>query len=161
MFHYTIGKVIYYIMYRKHTVRPMQAADKPRVMAMMRVFYASPAVSINGSEEIFSADIDACVSDNPYAEGYVIECDEETAGYAMLAKSWSTEFGKPCIWIEDIYLQDTFRGKGLGKLFFNFLTDKYEGCLFRLEVEAENEQALQLYKKCGFDFLPYLEMKKP
>ena len=139
----------------------MQAADKPCVMDMMRTFYASPAVSTNGSEEIFSADIDSCVSDSPYAEGYIIESGGAVAGYAMIAKSWSTEFGKPCLWIEDIYLQAPYRGQGLGKLFFDFLADKYTDCIFRLEVEQENRQALRLYQKCGFDFLPYLEMKKP
>ena len=141
-------------------IRPMVAADRESVLEMMRVFYASPAVLSNGSEEIFSADIEACISGSPYLEGYIME-DGEIQGYAMVAKSFSTEFGKPCIWIEDIYIQDAFRGQGIGKLFFDFLTEKYAGCLFRLEVEEENASALALYKKCGFTELPYMEMKKP
>lgn len=140
-------------------VRPMVAADRAAVLAMMRTFYASPAVHTDGSEEIFAADIDACVGDNPYLEGYILE-DGEMQGYAMIAKSFSTEFGKPCIWIEDIYLKDAFRGKGIGKQFFDFITEKYAGCLFRLEAEEENAQAIALYKKCGFEELPYLEMKR-
>lgn len=126
---------------------------------MMRVFYASPAVLTDGSEEIFAADIDACVGDNPYLEGYILE-DGEMQGYAMIAKSFSTEFGKPCIWIEDIYLKEAFRGKGIGKQFFDFITEKYADCLFRLEAEEENARAIALYKKCGFSELPYLEMKR-
>lgn len=140
-------------------VRPMTAEDRKSVLQMMRVFYASPAVHTDGSEEIFAADIDACVGDNPYLEGYILE-DGEMQGYAMIAKSFSTEFGKPCIWIEDIYLKDAFRGKGIGKQFFDFITEKYAGCLFRLEAEEENVQAIALYKKCGFEELPYLEMKR-
>ena len=147
-------------MYKNHTVRPMQAADKPQVLAMMRTFYTSPAVFTNGSEEIFAADIDNCVGSNPYVEGYIIQSDDHIAGYAMIARSWSTEFGKGCIWIEDLYLQECYRGRGLGKLFFDFITQRYPDCIFRLEVEQENQQALRLYQKCGFDFLPYLEMKK-
>lgn len=140
-------------------VRPMVAADRAAVLAMMRTFYASPAVHTDGSEEIFAADIDACVGNNPYLEGYILE-DGEVQGYAMIAKSFSTEFGKPCIWIEDIYLKDAFRGKGIGKQFFDFITEKYAGCLFRLEAEEENARAIALYKKCGFSELPYLEMKR-
>ena len=41
------------------TIRDMSAKDKNSVLEMMRVFYASPAVLSNGSEEIFAADIDA------------------------------------------------------------------------------------------------------
>ena len=78
----------------------------------------------------------------------------------MIAKSFSTEFGKPCIWIEDLYIKEQYRGMGLGKMFLDFITEKYTGCIFRLEVEKENEGAVGLYEKCGFDFLPYLEMKK-
>ena len=140
-------------------IRPMTAEDKDSVLEMMRVFYASPAVLTNGSEEIFASDIEACVSGSPYLEGYILE-DGEIQGYAMIAKSFSTEFGKPCVWIEDIYIRDAFRGKGLGKAFFDYIAEKYAGCLFRLEVEQENTQALALYKKCGFTQLPYMEMKK-
>ena len=78
----------------------------------------------------------------------------------MIAKSFSTEFGKPCIWIEDIYLKEAYRGLGIGKQFFDFLFRKYPDHLFRLEAEAENTRAIRLYEKCGFSVLPYLEMKK-
>ncbi len=143
-----------------NTIRLMRPEDKSCVMEMMEVFYASPAVHTNGSAEIFSNDIDACVSDNPYAEGYMIEQSGEVLGYAMIAKSYSTEFGKPCIWIEDLYLKDAYRGMGIGKCFFAFLTEKYTDCLLRLEVEEENHRAIRLYEKCGFSVLPYIEMIK-
>ena len=142
------------------TIRLMKREDKPCVMEMMKVFYASPAVHTNGSAEIFSNDIDACTGDNPYAEGYVIENGEEIIGYGMLAKSYSTEFGKRCIWIEDIYIRDDFRGKGFGSRFIEQVSRTYPNALLRLEVEKENERAIGVYQKAGFDFLPYLEMKK-
>ena len=142
------------------TIRAMIAEDKPAVLEMMRVFYASPAVLSNGSEEIFNADIENCVNDNPYLEGYIIENAGNIQGYGMVAKSFSTEFGKPCIWIEDLYIKDAFRGLGIGKVFLDFIADKYAGCLLRLEVEDENERAMKLYRKCGFEVLPYVEMKK-
>ena len=142
------------------TIRLMKQSDKACVMKMMEVFYASPAVHTNGSAEIFSNDIDACTGDNPYAEGYVIENGEEIIGYGMLAKSYSTEFGKPCIWIEDIYLKEAYRGQEIGKQFFDFITSKHTDCIFRLEVEEENTRAIRLYEKCGFEVLPYMEMKR-
>ena len=142
------------------TIRPMDIADKSAVKEMMRIFYASPAVLSNGSEEIFSNDIENCVNGNPYLEGYILEDAGDIQGYAMVAKSFSTEFGKPCIWIEDLYLKDAYRGLGIGKLFFDFITEKYKNCVFRLEVEEENERAVRLYQTCGFTVLPYMEMKK-
>ena len=142
------------------SIRPMVESDRAAVLEMMRVFYASPAVLSNGSEEIFAADIENCVNDNPYLEGYIIENAGNIQGYGMVAKSFSTEFGKSCIWIEDLYIKDAFRGLGIGKVFLDFIAEKYAGCLLRLEVEDENARAMKLYKKCGFEVLPYVEMKK-
>ena len=142
------------------TIRVMTMEDKSSVLEMMKVFYASPAVSTNGSDEIFSNDIENCINESPYLEGYVIENSKEIQGYAMVAKSFSTEFGKPCIWIEDLYIKDEHRGLGLGNMLMNFITTKYTDCIFRLEVEEENERAVSLYKKCGFTVMPYMEMKK-
>lgn len=142
------------------TIRVMTIQDKPTVLEMMKVFYASPAVLSNGSDEIFSNDIENCINDSPYLEGYIIEDSNEIQGYAMIAKSFSTEFGKPCIWIEDLYIKGKYRGLGLGNMLIEFITKKYTDCIFRLEVEEENERAIKLYKKSGFTVLPYMEMKR-
>ncbi len=142
------------------TIRSMKEKDKLYVIEMMRVFYASPAVLSNGSEDIFRADVDNCIGECPYVEGYIFEDKDNIQGYAMVAKSFSTEFGKPCIWIEDIYIKDEYRGLGIGSLFLNYIEEKYPNSVFRLEVEAENERAVNVYKKCGYDIIPYMEMKK-
>lgn len=142
------------------TIRFMTADDKSCVMKMMREFYSSPAVSTNGSDGIFSADIENCLNDSPYLEGYIFENSGDIQGYAMVAKSFSTEFGKPCIWIEDLYIRKEYRGQGIGRLFMDFIADKYPDCLLRLEVEEENETAIKLYRKSGFTPLPYMELKK-
>ncbi|MBO5353600.1 MAG: GNAT family N-acetyltransferase [Lachnospiraceae bacterium] len=141
-------------------IREMTIQDKPVILEMMRIFYASPAVLSNGSEEIFQSDIENCVGDCPFLEGYVFEAEGNIKGYAMVAKSFSTEFGKPCIWIEDLYLHPEARGNGIGSRFFAFIEKKYTGSVFRLEVEEENERAVHVYRKCGYEVLPYMEMKK-
>ena len=141
-------------------IRNMEERDRSEVIEMMRVFYASPAVLSNGSEEIFDADFENCIGTSPYLEGYIFEISGETAGYGMVAKSFSTEFGKPCIWVEDIYLKENFRDRGIGSRFFDLISKKYPEAIVRLEVEEENERAIHVYKKNGFEILPYMEMKK-
>ena len=141
-------------------IREITEKDKACVLQMMRVFYSSPAVFTNGSEEIFIRDIETCVQGSPYIEGYILENEKELQGYAMIAKSYSTEFGKPCIWIEDLYIKEEYRGLGLGERMMEFIERKYPDHLFRLEVEEENERAVRLYEKRGFTRLPYVEMKK-
>ena len=141
-------------------IRNIQERDREEVLSMMRVFYASDAVWSNGSDEIFAADVDACLSDSPYLEGYVFEGESGLQGYAMVAKSFSTEFGKPCMWLEDIYVAPEFRDRGIGSAFMSYIQEKYPQSIFRLEVEPENERAVHVYEKCGFVVIPYMEMKK-
>lgn len=141
-------------------IREMTMKDKNDVMEMMRVFYASDAVLSNGSEKIFSDDIDNCVGDSPFLEGYIFEDSGKIQGYAMVAKSFSTEYGRPCIWIEDLYIKDEYRGMGIGSLFMEFAAKKYPDSVLKLEVDKENKRAISVYEKSGFTALPYIGMKK-
>lgn len=144
----------------QNLIRNIQERDREAVLGMMRAFYASDAVWSNGSDEIFAADVDACLSDSPYIEGYVFEGESGLQGYAMVAKSFSTEFGKPCMWLEDIYVAPAYRDRGIGSAFMSYIQAKYPDAIFRLEVEPENERAVHVYEKCGFVVIPYMEMKK-
>ena len=142
-----------------YSLRPMEAPDREEVIRMMREFYASEAVLSNGSEEIFNNDVDACVSDNPFASGYVFTREDGSiCGYSMLAHSFSTEYGRPVIWVEDLFIEEEARGRGLGAALFDLVNEKYPDHIHRLEVEETNLRAIRLYKKSGFTTLPYAEM---
>ena len=142
----------------KALIRRMTEADRLAVKEMMRVFYASEAVHTNGSEAIFERDITACIGDSPFADGYVFTVNGKTVGYGMTAKSFSTEFGKPCVWIEDIYIRPEHRGEGIGTAFIDHLKKLHTDALIRLEVEDDNTAAVKAYRKNGFSELPYKEM---
>lgn len=144
------------------TIKKMEQKDTNEVFEMMRDFYDSPAILHDVSEEVLRRNIDACISDNPFMEGLVFRAHGGIAGYAMLAKSFSTEFGGTCIWIEDLYMKPEYRGGGIGTQFFGYLEKTYQGkaVLLKLEVERGNTWAIEVYKKCGYQELPYMEMIK-
>lgn len=138
---------------------PMTIDDKTIVVEMMDDFYSSPAVATAGSIDIFESNVENCVSkDNPLVEGYILKYKGEVAGYTMIAKSFTTEFAKYCLWLEDLYLKSDFRGKGIIPYFLKFLQEKYPDYMFKLEVENENEHAVHVYKKYGFESFPYFVM---
>ena len=138
----------------------MTEKDYGEILAMMRVFYASPAISTNGSEEIFRADLEHCLNDDPFVEGYVFYEEHNLVGYAIIAKSFSAEFGKHCVWIEDLYLKPAYCGKGYGTQFLRFIAKQYPDMILRLEVDKENVRAIYVYRKNGFEEFPYIEMLK-
>ena len=139
-------------------IRKMIQTDRGIVIDMMRLFYNSPALITNGSEEIFGSNVDNCLSDSPYVEGFVFTVEDKVIGYGMLAKSFSTEFGSECIWIEDIYIEEVYRGQGIGSKFIQYVKDTYPDKVLRLEAESDNNNAIATYEKNGFKRLPYMEM---
>ncbi|MBR1728347.1 MAG: GNAT family N-acetyltransferase [Selenomonadaceae bacterium] len=138
-------------------IRKMQSKDREIIIDMMRQFYNSPALITNGSEEIFVNNVDSCLKNSPYVEGYTFIVDNQVIGYGILAKSFSTEFGGECIWIEDIYIKENFRGQGFGTKFIEYVKNNYSDKILRLEAERDNYKALLTYKKNGFKELPYVE----
>lgn len=141
-------------------IRKMQLEDKKEILTMMKEFYSTDAVATNGSAEIFETDFENCISDCPYLEGFVFCQNKDVLGYAMVAKSFSTEFGKICIWLEDLFVKQEFRGQGIITKFLEYTENIYINSIFKLEVDKCNINAIEVYKKRGFIPLTYIEMKK-
>ena len=143
-------------------IRKMRREDGEKVFAMMEVFYASDALLIHPERATLRKTLEDCLADGPYLEGFVFEENGEVAGYTMVAKSYSTETGGPCIWIEDIYVLPEYRGRGFGTAFLKFATEHYHEAAVRLRLEAEpdNHRAIEVYKKVGFEVLGYTQLVK-
>ena len=143
-------------------IRKMRPADVEGVFAMMEVFYASEALLIHPNQEVLRRTLEDCLEDGPYLEGFVFEEEGVLAGYAMVAKSYSTEAGGKCIWIEDLYLSPDYRGKGTGTAFLTFIAQRYTGqaVRLRLEAEPENDRAMRTYRSAGFEILGYTQLVK-
>lgn len=137
-------------------IRPMTASDEAEVFSMMRVFYDSPAVQHDSSDDVLRQDIADCVGSNPLLHGYVFEIDGAAAGYSMVSLGYSTEVGGLSPWVEDIYIKEPYRGSGVARLFFEKLPEYYPTAKrIKLEVEPENARAIRFYTKRGYERLPY------
>ncbi len=143
------------------SIRPMAERDRGEVLRMMRTFYDSPAVLHTSSNAVLEKDFEDCVGDCPFLQGFILEVNGETAGYAMAAVSYTTEYGGICIWLEDLYIRPEFQHKGLAGEFFRFLEIQFPHAVrFKLEVEPENETAVSCYRKNGYDISQYFLMTK-
>ena len=70
----------------------------------------------------------------------------------MAAKSFLLSLDAPCIWVEDLYIKEDFRGSGIGSLFLEFIGKKYPQAVLGLEVEEENGRAVKVYEKMALAF---------
>jgi len=139
---------------------PFNSLYQEDMLQMMREFYHSPAVLSPVPDEHFQRTCKELLGGTPFAAAHILLQDEKPAGYALLAFTYSNEAGGIVLWLEEFYVRPDFRGKGLGTEYFQFLFREYEGKIarMRLEIEPENEKALRLYERMGFEKLPYEQL---
>lgn len=142
-------------------LRRIQERDRAEVLSMMTEFYNTPALLSPAPQSVLHKDIDDCISDLPYVDGYVAESDGSIVGYTMVSKGYSTERGGVSVMIEDLYIKQEYRGNGLGGKVLSELEDIYKtAARLRLEVSQSNDGAARLYAKVGYSLLPYKQMVK-
>ena len=142
-------------------IRKLKESEKAEVLSMMEVFYASDALLIHPETAVLEKMLDDALQDTPMLTGYGFEVDGILAGYGMVTRSYSTERGGICVWIEDIYIKPAYRGQGIGSAFLRFAEEAHPGAVrLRLEAEPENEHAMHVYQKAGFGVLAYTQLVK-
>lgn len=142
-------------------IRPMTPEDRELCLPMILEFYAGPAVDHPVPRETLERTFSDAVGDNPLLEGFVLEQDGEVAGFCYITRFYSCEVGGSVVMIEELFIKEDFRGRGLGQQFFQWLYARYPGTLrYRLEVTAQNTGAIRLYERNGFKMLSYLQMVK-
>ncbi len=140
--------------------RKFNSNDKDLFFSMVKKFYAPPAVLHFPSDEVMMSSYYAALDIPDLVKGYIFEADGITAGYAIVSMKFETEVGGMAAWIEELFVEEEFRSKGIGKAFFEFLKNDLKGKIkrIRLEVGDDNDGAKRLYKNIGFEFLDYKQM---
>ncbi|MBQ9940890.1 MAG: GNAT family N-acetyltransferase [Clostridia bacterium] len=142
-------------------IREITKQDRSVFLQLAKEFYSSDAVLGNIPDSYHDNAFSEAVNSKIYLRIFIFEYENKTAGYATVSKKFETESGGFCMWIEDFYIREEFRSKRLGSEFINFMDRNFPYAKrLRLEVEQENTRAINLYKKHGFDNLPYMQMIK-
>ncbi len=87
-----------------------------------------------------------------YAEVLIAHYENEPAGHALFFHNFSTFVGKPGIYLEDLYVRQHLRGKGIGKaLLLSLIKLAGERNCGRVEwaVLNWNKHAIDFYKSLG------------
>ena len=142
-------------------VRDLLADDKEVFLSMVNSFYSSTAVAHNVDPQNFEITFNAALDKSPFMRALIIEDDCNPVGYALLSFTHSNEAGGLVVLIEELYIGEVCRGKGLGSKAIEFIEQEYPSAKrFRLEVRKENKKAMDLYYRHGYKLLGYEQMVK-
>lgn len=138
--------------------RKLQMSDREVYLELVWEFYHSDAVLHSVPVEYHINTFNEIMRSDEYLECYMLEDGDEAVGFALLSKSFSPEVGGPIVWVEEIYLREEHRGKGIGKAFFAFMHENISAARYRLEIEPDNKRAEALYSGMGYIPLGYKQM---
>lgn len=133
------------------TLRSATEADVPQILAFIeglaefeKLSHACVATQEELSRTLFGA--------RPFAEVILADIDNTPSGFALFFHSYSTFRARPGIYLEDLYVLPSHRGKGIGKALLKELARLAveRGCA-RLEwsVLDWNEPAIHFYNSLG------------
>jgi GNAT superfamily N-acetyltransferase len=92
----------------------------------------------------------------PKFRALIAEWNGQAAGYALFFGFYSTWVGRPGLFLEDLFVRQEFRGKGIGKVLLAKVAGiaQRENCYgMRWEVLDWNQPAIDFYKSLGATFL--------
>ena len=143
-------------------IRKFEPEDREYYIRFSTEFYNSSAVDKPVPREYFEQGFDEMMRSDVYVQGYMLVCDGNNVGYCVTMKTYSVEAGGITIWIDELFVLEEYRSKGLGRELFKYIEENGDKKLrrIRLEVELENGRAISLYKKMGFEPAPYDGMWK-
>ena len=134
------------------TFKSLEHQEIPTIVALMTDFYQIDGYPIdpNLSEKLFADFIEK----PDLGRAWIIYEDQEVVGYLILAFMFSFEYGGTIAFLDELYLNEKSRGKGLGKKAVAFVQDqaaKFNLKLLYLEIEHHNSTAQKLYLAAGFE----------
>lgn len=130
---------------------PFAIEDAPVVVNMMKEFYAidNYPMDVAVANNLFLE----FTADNLLGRGWTIVLDGEVAGYFVLTFVFSFEYKGRIAFLDELFISEKARGKGLGKKALEFMTEQAKLLsvkIMYLEIENHNEAARKLYLSNGF-----------
>ena len=145
-------------------IRPAREEDIPALLGFIHEMaeYEKMSDQVTATEEL----LHKWIVEKEKAEVLIPTVDGKSVGYALFFHNFSTFLGKSGIYLEDVYIQPEYRGRGYGKAIFQKLAqialDRGCGrlewvCLdwnqpsidFYLSMEAEPQPEWTIYRLTG------------
>lgn len=131
--------------------KPLQTSDIETIVPMMVEFYAidNYPIDVSISKELFLEFLE----NKHLGRAYFISENGEILGYIILTFVFSFEYKGTIAFLDELYISEKARGKGLGKLALDFIHKEAVSLdlkIIYLEIEGHNEIAQKLYLSKDF-----------
>jgi GNAT superfamily N-acetyltransferase len=136
-------------------IRPATPADVRQILVFIRALaaYEREPDAVTATEQGLLRD---GFGPHPYFQCLIAEHGEKPAGFALYFFNYSTWMGRPGMYLEDLFVEPEFRGRGIGKALLQRVAAVAveKGCKrLQWEVLDWNTPAIDFYAAMGAEFL--------
>lgn len=147
--------MIYQTVIADLTLRSTTKSDCPLILNY--IIELAKYEKLEDQVEATVASLETALFEQHAAEAFIIELSGKPIGYILITINFSTFVGRAGMYLEDLYIQEEYRGNGYGKALFIELAK-----LAKLRNYGRidwvcldwNEPAHQFYLKLGAEALP-------
>lgn len=132
-------------------LRPATESDIPTIVGLVRElaeYERDPDAAVATPELMW----ESLFGDGAVAYAVMADVDGVSVGFALYFFNFSTWTGRPGLYLEDLYVQPSMRGRGIGRELFRYLARvaMARRCgRFELSVLDWNVDAIGFYEKLG------------
>ena len=133
------------------TFRLAELSDVPQLLEFAQAYYAFDGLDY--VEETAAKALRQLICFEQLGRIWLILLNGAAVGYTALTFGFSLEVGGRDAFVDELFLIEAARGKGIGKRVMDFLKAEAYGLgiqALHLEVGRNNERAQRLYKAAGF-----------
>ncbi len=132
-------------------IRQAEEEDVPEILELIKALaeFENLSEEVVSTEELLKITLFGI---NSPAEVQIAYDKNNTLGFALYFRSFSTFLGRPGIYLEDLYVRENARGKGIGEALLRRLaqrTREIGGGRLEWAVLNWNEPAIGFYQKMG------------
>lgn len=132
------------------TFRPGTLKDVPLILEFIKelAVYEKLLDQVTATEELLRKTI----FEDHYAEVFFAVVDGLEVGFALYFYNYSTFYGKPGLYLEDLYVKEAYRNLGIGKKMFKELAQiahQKDCCKIQWWCLNWNQPSIDFYLKLG------------
>ena len=130
-------------------VRAATPNDIPLLLTFIHAMAEFERLPVSTTEDSLR---ESLFSENPVARALLILVDDRPVGYATYFFTFASMVGTRGLWLDDLFIEESFRSKGIGRAFMAFmreLAEKNHCARFEWMVADWNAIAIDFYKSLG------------
>ena len=134
-----------------YMIRPAELSDVTEILLLIKELadYEFLLNEVVATEEMLK---DTLFGENSSVEVLLAYNENKVFGFALYFKTYSTFLGRPGIYLEDLFVREFARGKGIGEALLRRIARcaiEMGGGRLEWSVLNWNESAINFYKKMG------------